>query len=325
LSHIVSKVEEILQVPVSFFADCVGTAAEQAAASIASGSVILMENLRFYKEETSGDFDFAESLSRMGDCYVNDAFGTAHRAHASTTIMAQFFKQDKFFGILLEKEVTSIEKVMKSGEKPVLAILGGAKVSSKITIIENMLDKIDHLIIGGGMVYTFAKAQGGIVGQSICEDEYCDYALEFLEKAKAKNVQVHLPIDVIVADNFSNDANQKICKVGEIPDDWEGLDAGPQTLDKFQHVVMQSKTILWNGPLGVFEFENFSKGTITLGEYIAKSTAAGAFSLVGGGDSVAAVKQFGFEDKMSYISTGGGAMLESLEGKTLPGIAALLE
>ena len=325
LSHIVSKVEEILQVPVSFFADCVGTAAEQAAASIASGSVILMENLRFYKEETSGDFDFAESLSRMGDCYVNDAFGTAHRAHASTTIMAQFFKQDKFFGRLLENEVNAIEKVMKSGEKPVLAILGGAKVSSKITIIENMLDKIDHLIIGGGMVYTFAKAQGGIVGQSICEDDYCDYALELLEKAKAKNVQVHLPIDVIIADDFSNDANQKICKMGEIPDYWEGLDAGPQTLDKFRDVVMQSKTILWNGPLGVFEFENFSKGTISLGEHIAKSTAAGAFSLVGGGDSVAAVKQFGFEDKISYISTGGGAMLESLEGKTLPGIAALLE
>jgi phosphoglycerate kinase len=325
LSHIVSKVEEILQVPVSFFGDCVGRAAEQAVASIVPGGVTLMENLRFYKEETAGDLDFAEGLSKLGDCYVNDAFGTAHRAHASTTIIAQFFKEDKFFGRLLEKEVKAIEKVMKSGEKPVLAILGGAKVSSKITIIENMLDKIDHLIIGGGMVYTFAKAQGGSVGQSICEDDYCDYALELLEKAKAKGVEVHLPTDVIIADNFSNDANRKVCKVGQIPDDWEGLDAGPETLKNFEHVVMQSKTILWNGPLGVFEFENFSGGTISLGEHISKSTAAGAFSLVGGGDSVAAVKQFGFEDKMSYISTGGGAMLESLEGKTLPGIAALLE
>ena len=325
LSHIVSKVEEILQVPVSFFGDCVGRAAEQAVASIVPGGVTLMENLRFYKEETAGDLDFAEGLSKLGDCYVNDAFGTAHRAHASTTIIAQFFKEDKFFGRLLEKEVKAIEKVMKSGEKPVLAILGGAKVSSKITIIENMLDKIDHLIIGGGMVYTFAKAQGGNVGQSICEDDYCDYALELLEKAKAKGVEVHLPIDVIIADDFSNDANRKVCKVGQIPDDWEGLDAGPETLKNFEHVVMQSKTILWNGPLGVFEFENFSGGTISLGEHISKSTAAGAFSLVGGGDSVAAVKQFGFEDKMSYISTGGGAMLESLEGKTLPGIAALLE
>jgi len=325
LINIVKKVEEILGVSVSFFPDCVGAEAEKATADLQPGSVMLMENLRFYAEETAGDLAFAEGLSKLGDCYVNDAFGTAHRAHASTTIIAQFFNENKFFGLLLEKEVKAIEKVMKSGEKPVLAILGGAKVSSKITIIENMLDKIDHLIIGGGMVYTFAKAQGGSVGQSICEEDYCDYALELLKKAKAKGVEVHLPTDVIIADDFSNDANQKVCKVGEIPDDWEGLDAGPDTLKSFEDVVMQSKTILWNGPLGVFEFENFSKGTIALGEHIAKSTAAGAFSLVGGGDSVSAVKQFGFEDKMSYISTGGGAMLESLEGKTLPGIAALME
>ena len=325
LINIVKKVEEILGVSVSFFPDCVGAEAEKATADLQPGSVMLMENLRFYAEETAGDLAFAEGLSKLGDCYVNDAFGTAHRAHASTTIIAQFFNENKFFGILLEKEVKAIEKVMKSGEKPVLAILGGAKVSSKITIIENMLDKIDHLIIGGGMVYTFAKAQGGSVGQSICEEDYCDYALELLKKAKAKGVEVHLPTDVIIADDFSNDANQKVCKVGEIPDDWEGLDAGPDTLKSFEDVVMKSKTILWNGPLGVFEFENFSKGTIALGEHIAKSTAAGAFSLVGGGDSVSAVKQFGFEDKMSYISTGGGAMLESLEGKTLPGIAALME
>ena len=325
LTHIVSKVEKILQVPVAFFGDCIGAEAEQATASLPPRSVILMENLRFYKEETDGDLNFAKGLSKLGDCYVNDAFGTAHRAHASTTIMAQFFKEDKFFGRLLEKEVNSIDKVMKAGEQPVLAILGGAKVSSKITIIENMLDKINHLIIGGGMVYTFSKAQGGRVGQSICEDNYCNYALELLEKAESKGVEVHLPKDVIIADDFSNDANKRVCKIGEIPDEWQGLDAGPETLKNFEKIVMQSKTILWNGPLGVFEFENFSHGTFTLGEFIANSTLAGAFSLVGGGDSVAAVKQFRFEDKMSYISTGGGAMLESLEGKTLPGIAALLE
>ena len=325
LTHIVSKVEKILQVPVAFFGDCIGAEAEQATASLPPRSVILMENLRFYKEETDGDLNFAKGLSKLGDCYVNDAFGTAHRAHASTTIMAQFFKEDKFFGRLLEKEVNAIDKVMKAGEQPVLAILGGAKVSSKITIIENMLDKINHLIIGGGMVYTFSKAQGGRVGQSICEDNYCNYALELLEKAESKGVEVHLPKDVIIADDFSNDANKRVCKIGEIPDEWQGLDAGPVTLKNFEKIVMQSKTILWNGPLGVFEFENFSHGTFTLGEFIANSTLAGAFSLVGGGDSVAAVKQFRLEDKMSYISTGGGAMLESLEGKTLPGIAALLE
>ena len=238
------------------------------------------------------------------------------------------FKRKPSFSISylpFHKEVNAIDKVMKVGKQPVLAILGGAKVSSKITIIENMLDKIDHLIIGGGMVYTFSKAQGGRVGQSICEDDYCNYALELLEKAKSKGVEVHLPKDVIIADDFSNDANKRVCKVGEIPDEWQGLDAGPETLKYFEKIVMQSKTILWNGPLGVFEFENFSHGTFTLGEFIANSTLAGAFSLVGGGDSVAAVKQFRFEDKMSYISTGGGAMLESLEGKTLPGIAALLE
>ena len=325
LTHILSKVEKILQVPVAFFGDCIGAEAEQATASLPPRSVILMENLRFYKEETDGDLNFAKGLSKLGDCYVNDAFGTAHRAHASTTIMAQFFKEDKFFGRLLEKEVNAIDKFMKAGEQPVLAILGGAKVSSKITIIENMLDKINHLIIGGGMVYTFSKAQGGRVGQSICEDNYCNYALELLEKAESKGVEVHLPKDIIIADDFSNDANKRVCKVGEIPDEWQGLDAGPETLKNFEKIVMQSKTILWNGPLGVFEFENFSHGTFTLGEFIANSTLAGAFSLVGGGDSVAAVKQFRFEDKMSYISTGGGAMLESLEGKTLPGIAALLE
>lgn len=325
LSHIVPKAKEILGAAVSFFGDCIGAAAEQATTALRPGEILLMENLRFYEEETAGDLGFAESLAKLGDCYINDAFGTAHRAHASTTIIAQFFPKAKYFGKLLEKEVLAIEKVMKTGEKPILAILGGAKVSSKITIIENMLDKIDHLIIGGGMVYTFVKAQGGSIGESICEDEYCDYALQLLEKAKAKGVSIHLPTDVYIGDDFSNNAQRKVCPVGEIPDHWQGLDAGPETLKNFEKVVMQSRTILWNGPLGVFEFENFAKGTIALGEQIAKSTATGAFSLVGGGDSVAAAKQFGFENKLSYISTGGGAMLESLEGKTLPGIAALLE
>ena len=324
LSHIIYKVEEILGRPVAFCDDCVGPKAEAAAEALNPGEVLLMENLRYYPEETAGDVDFAYGLSKLGDFYVNDAFGTAHRAHASTTIIAQFFDEDKYFGKLLENEVIAVQKVLETGEKPVLAILGGAKVSSKITIIENMLDKIDHLIIGGGMVYTFAKAMGGKVGKSICEDDYIDFALQLMEKAKAKGVKIHLPIDVIIAADFSNDANKKICSLSEIPEDWQGLDAGPETLKAFETVVMNAKTILWNGPLGVFEFENFAAGTIALGEQIAKSTAAGTFSLVGGGDSVAAVKQFGFEAKMSYISTGGGAMLESLEGKTLPGIAALL-
>ena len=325
LSHIFEEVKQVLNVPVEFCDDCVGPEAEKATGDLKPGSVILMENLRYYLEETAGDVDFAAQLSKLGDCYINDAFGTAHRAHASTTIIAKFFKDEKYFGKLLENEVTAIKKVMETGEKPVLAILGGAKVSSKITIIENMLDKIDHLIIGGGMVYTFVKAMGGSVGQSICEDEFCDYALELMEKAKDKGVQIHLPTDVIIADDFSNDANKKHCDVYKIPEDWQGLDAGPETLKQFESIALESKTILWNGPLGVFEFSSFATGTITLGEHISKSTANGAFSLVGGGDSVAAVKQFGFESKMSYISTGGGAMLESLEGKTLPGIAALME
>ena len=324
LYHIVNKVSEILGIPILFCDDCVGPKAEAATAQLKPGEVILMENLRFYPEETAGNFNFALGLSKLGDFYVNDAFGTAHRAHASTTIMAQFFDEDKYFGKLLEKEVKAVQKVLENGEKPILAILGGAKVSSKITIIQNILDKIDHLIIGGGMVYTFVKAMGGNIGQSICEDEYFDFALELLEKAKLKNVNIHLPTDVIIADDFSNKANKKVCMVSEIPEDWQGLDAGPESLKAFEQVVMKSKTILWNGPLGVFEFENFATGTMTLGEQITKSTKNGAFSLVGGGDSVAAVKQFRLGPKMSYISTGGGAMLESLEGKVLPGIAALL-
>ncbi len=325
LKHIASKVEDVLGVEVKFAKDCIGEEVEAAAANLQPGQILLLENLRYYKEETAGDVGFAEKLSKLGDIYVNDAFGTAHRAHASTTIVAQFFQDKKCFGNLLAQEIESIKKVMETGEKPVLAVLGGAKVSSKITIIENILDKVDHLIIGGGMTFTFIKAQGGKIGDSICEDDKMDLALDILNQAKAKNVQIHLPVDVIAANAFSNDAETQIVDVTTIPDGWQGLDAGPKSKEIFHNVVTQSKTILWNGPLGVFEMESFANGTIELGNSIAEATKNGAFSLVGGGDSVAAVKQFGFQDKVSYVSTGGGAMLESLEGKTLPGIAAILE
>ncbi len=324
LKHICNKVSEVLGVTVKFSTECVGPEAEKAVSNLKSGEVLLLENLRFHSEEEKGDVSFAEKLSKMGDIYVNDAFGTAHRAHASTTIVAQFFPEKKCFGFLLAKEIEAIEKVMRTGEKPVTAILGGAKVSSKITIIENILDKVDHLIIGGGMTYTFVKAQGGTVGDSICEDDKMDLALEILKKAKEKGVEVHIPVDVLAADDFNNDANTKVVNSNEIPNGWQGLDAGPKTLENFKNVIQQSKTILWNGPVGVFEMESFAKGTIAVGNFIDEATKNGAFSLVGGGDSVAAVKQFGFENKVSYVSTGGGAMLESLEGKTLPGIAAIL-
>ena len=323
LQHIVSDVEELLGHKVIFAQDSIGEDAQSKAAALQPGEILLLENLRFHAEETAGDEGFAKALARLADVYINDAFGTAHRAHASTTIIAQYFDQNKAVGNLLEQEILAIDKVLKTGEKPVLAILGGSKVSSKITIIENILDKVDHLIIGGGMAYTFVKAKGGKVGNSICEDDYLDYTLELLEKAKVKNVQIHLPVDVIATTDFSNDTDRKIMNINEIEDGWEGLDAGPTSLQNFEKVVLESKTILWNGPLGVFEFSNFANGTIKLGTFIAQSTSAGAFSLVGGGDSVAAVKQFGFAEKVSYVSTGGGAMLESLEGKILPGIAAL--
>jgi len=322
LGNITNTVAEILGVPVSFSEHCVGSEAEALTAALPAGGVLLMENLRFHEEETKGDLTFAEQLSNLGTVYVNDAFGTAHRAHASTTIMAQFFEK-KCFGKLLEKEVLAIEKVMSNGEAPILAILGGAKVSSKITIIESLLDKVDHLIIGGGMVYTFTKALGGKVGNSICEPDFCDYALELLDKAKQKGVEIHLPVDVVAGDAFSNDAEQEVFDVMEIPKGWEAMDAGPKSCEIFDELILKCKTILWNGPMGVFEFPNFAMGTIAVGESIGRATQKGAFSLVGGGDSVAAVKQFGLEFKMSYISTGGGAMLESLEGKTLPGISAL--
>ncbi len=325
LRHIVAKTSEILGVPVHFASDCRGDVAQQAAANLKAGKVLLLENLRFYKEEEAGDIAFSKELAALGSIYVNDAFGTAHRAHASTTVIAQFFPEKKCFGALLAKEIESLNKVLKAAEKPVLAILGGSKVSSKITVIENILDKVDDMILGGGMTFTFIKALGGEIGDSICEDDKLDLALEILEKAKAKGVNIHIPVDVVAANSFSNEAQTQICDVRAIPDGWQGLDAGPKTLEQFGALVLKSKTILWNGPLGVFEFSNFANGTITLGNFIAQATANGTFSLVGGGDSVAAVKQFGLEEKMSYVSTGGGAMLEMLEGKSLPGIDAILE
>ena len=325
LRHIVAKTSEILGVAVQFATDCIGTPATTAVAALQPGQVLLLENLRFYNEEEAGDVSFAKQLAELGDIYVNDAFGTAHRAHASTTIIAQFFPTSKCFGTLLAKEIESLNKVLKNSQKPVTAVLGGSKVSSKITVIENILDKVDHMIIGGGMTFTFVKALGGSVGNSICEDDKQELALEILRLAKAKGVQIHIPVDVVAADDFSNTANTQVIDVKQIPDGWQGLDAGPKSLENFKEVILASKTILWNGPLGVFEMPTFAKGTIALGDYIAEATASGAFSLVGGGDSVAAVKQFGFEEKVSYVSTGGGAMLEMLEGRTLPGIAAILE
>lgn len=324
LKHILKTVSEILKTEVKFADNCVGEPAKTASENLKPGEVLLLENLRFYAEEEDGNVDFAKELASLGDIYVNDAFGTAHRAHASTTIIAQFFPDEKCFGLLMAKEIESLNKVLKNSEKPVVAVLGGSKVSSKITVIENILDKVDHMIIGGGMTFTFVKALGGKIGDSICEDDKQELALEILRLAKEKGVQIHIPVDVIAANAFSKDADTQVVDVKSIPDGWQGLDAGPKSLENFKKVILASKTILWNGPLGVFEMEKFANGTIELGNFIAEATANGAFSLVGGGDSVAAVKQFGFEDKMSYVSTGGGAMLEMLEGKILPGIAAIL-
>lgn len=324
MKNIAYKVSEILGVDIQTANDVVGEDAQKKAADLKPGEVLLIENLRFLEEETQGDKDFAEKLSKLGDFYVNDAFGTAHREHASTATIAQFFPNNKAFGYLMKQELEAIHKVLKSDEKPVTAILGGAKVSSKITIIDNILPAIDNLIIGGGMTYTFVKAQGGKIGNSLVEDDKLELALHILDECKKQNVKVYLPLDNVVADGFSNDSNFKTVPVDEIPDGWMGMDTGPKTNELFAEVIAQSQTILWNGPLGVFEMSNFAKGTIALGEAIAKATKIGSFSLVGGGDSVAFVKEYKFDDKVSYVSTGGGAMLESLEGKELPGVAAIM-
>jgi phosphoglycerate kinase len=324
LSKIVKTVESVLNKKVFFSQDVIGKDAIKKSSELKQGEVLLLENVRFHNEETDGDIDFARDLSKLGDCYINDAFGTAHRAHSSTTVVAGFFK-DKFFGKLLEKEIKSIKKVMSSGEKPVLAILGGAKISSKIPILKNIIKIADDIIIGGGMSFTFAKALGGKIGNSIHEDSMLDEVNEIIKIAKKNNVKVHIPVDVVCAKEFDNNSPAKVFDIMNIDKDYEGMDAGPKSLLKFKEVVLNSKTILWNGPLGVFEFSNFSKGTKELGRYISESTQNGAFSLVGGGDSVAAVKSFKMQKNMSYVSTGGGAMLESLEGKNLPGINALLK
>ena len=324
LKHIVKEVSKIIGVQVQFSEDCIGEKAQKAVAELENGELLLLENLRFHKEEKAGDEGFAEELSKLGDIYVNDAFGTAHRAHASTSVIAKFFPENKYFGMLLASEIENINKVLTQSEKPVTAIIGGAKVSSKITIIESILDKIDHLIIGGGMAFTFIKAQGGSIGSSLVEDDKQEMALSILKIAEEKNVKVHLPVDAIIADQFSNDAHIKTKAINTIPEGWIGLDVGPNTNDLFSEVILNSKTVLWNGPVGVFELKKFATGTISLGNAIAEATENGTFSLVGGGDSVAAVKQFNLTDKVSYVSTGGGAMLEMLEGKTLPGIQAIL-
>lgn len=324
LKHLVSRVSQLLGTDVQFANDCIGKEAVDKAAALQPGQVLLLENLRFYKEEEKGDAGFAEKLSKLGDVYVNDAFGTAHRAHASTAVIAQFFPKNKrMFGLLMESEVSSAEKVMNNAEKPFVAIIGGAKVSDKILIIENLLEKATDIIIGGGMAYTFEKAQGGKIGNSLCEDDRLETARELLKKAEAKGVCLHFPSDSVIADKFDANALTSNAPSNNIPDGWMGLDVGPNACEQFINVIKRSKTILWNGPMGVFEMEKFQHGTKCVATAVAEATQDGAFSLVGGGDSVAAVNQFGFSDQVSYVSTGGGAMLEFFEGKELPGIAAI--
>lgn len=325
LKHLVKHLSQLLGgVEVLFADDCIGSSAVNMSAALQPGQVLLLENLRFYKEEEKGDITFAEKLSKLGDVYVNDAFGTAHRAHASTAVIAQFFPGDKkMFGTVMDGEVASAEKVMHQSEKPFTAIIGGAKVSDKILIIENLLERATDIIIGGGMAYTFMKAQGGVIGNSLCEDDRLETAVALLKKAEAKGVCIHLPSDSVIADKFAADANTSTAPSNHIPDGWMGLDIGNNACEQFANCIKRSKTILWNGPMGVFEMEKFQHGTKTIAIAVAEATANGAFSLVGGGDSVAAVNQFGFADKVSYVSTGGGAMLEYFEGKELPGIAAV--
>lgn len=322
LKHTIKTIEQLLGIQVKFASDCISEEAFKLSSALKPGEVLLLENLRFYKEEEKGDVTFAEKLSKHGDVYVNDAFGTAHRAHASTTIVAQFFK-DKAAGYVMAAELENAEKVLGNAVKPFTAIMGGAKISDKILIIEKLLDKVDHLIIGGGMAYTFFKALGGSIGNSLVEADKLDLAKELIQKAKAKGVELHLPIDSVLADKFDANANTQIGNNNSIGDGWMGLDIGPQAREVFSKVVEQSKTILWNGPMGVFEMQKFEGGTKAIAEAVVRATANGAFSLIGGGDSAAAVAQFGFEDKVSYVSTGGGALLEYFEGKVLPGVKAL--
>jgi phosphoglycerate kinase len=323
LRHIVYKIEELLGKPVKFSSDCIGATALEMSATLKPGEVLLLENVRFYKQETAGTDSFAAELAKHGDCYVNDAFGTAHRAHASTTVVANYFPNDKMFGFLLEAEIRSVDKVLNSTEKPLTAIVGGAKVSSKITIIERLLETVDNLIVGGGMAYTFVKAMGGTVGNSLVEDDYLATANEIIAKAKAKGVNLYIPTDTLIADKFDNNASTQLVPINAIPSGWMGLDVGPETIKACSEIIENSKLILWNGPMGVFEMSNFQKGTLEVANAIVRATEKGAFSLIGGGDSVAAINQFGLADKVSYVSTGGGAMLEYLEGIELPGIKAI--
>ena len=323
MRHLVKHLNDLLGVEVKLAPDCIGAEVQALAKALKPGEVLMLENLRFHKGEEKGDEEFARQLAANGDCWVNDAFGTAHRAHASTAVMAKFFPNDKMFGYLIESELDSLDKVVKSPKRPLTAIMGGAKVSTKITIIENLLNKVDNLILGGGMTFTFVKANGGKIGNSLCEDDFLETALTIQKVAAEKGVKLVLATDVVAADAFSEDANTQVVPANAIPDGWQGLDAGPKSIAAFKEVIENSGTILWNGPVGVFEMEKFAVGTKAVGNAIVAATKKGAFSLVGGGDSVAAVNQFGFTDGVSYISTAGGALLEYLEGRVLPGIAAV--
>ena len=323
LKHLVPYLSEQLNCPVLFADDCIGESAQKLAAGLKKGEILLLENLRFYKEEEKGDEDFAKKLSALGDFYVNDAFGTAHRAHASTTVIAKFFPKTKTFGYVMAHEVGNLNKVLKEARHPFTAILGGAKVSGKIEIINHLMDKVDNLIIGGGMMFTFIKALGGEVGNSLIEEELLDLSRNIVEGAKMMGVNLYLPVDAVIADAFSNDANIKVCNAYDIPDPWMGLDIGPNSCQKFDHVIQNSATILWNGPMGVFEMDHFEEGTKLVAQSIVRATETGAFSLIGGGDTVAAMHKYNLEDKVSYVSTGGGAMLEYIEGKILPGVKAI--
>ena len=323
LKHLVDHIAKLLDTNVKFAEDCIGEQAKQLAAGLKPGEVLLLENLRFYKEEEKGDHNFAKKLAALGTVYVNDAFGTAHRAHASTAVIAENFPGKKFFGYVMANEIANADKVLLHAEKPFTAIMGGAKVSDKILIIEQLMNRVDNLLIGGGMAFTFVKAMGGTIGSSLVEEDKLDLALTIIEKAKAKNVNLILPVDAIIADKFDANANSKGCNINEIPDGWMGLDIGPKSEKLFSDAIAQSKTILWNGPAGVFEFEKFSHGTKTVAKAIADATSKGAFSLIGGGDSAAAISKFNLTDKVSYVSTGGGALLEYIEGKELPGVVAI--